>query len=154
MSIYICGFMGCGKTTLWKRLVEQTGLNGFDFDAEIEKRNSIKSGALGDFIQKHGWEEFRRQEIELLKESFEDKRAIYSLGGGTACIPSFEKLIETYSHVKVLWLNTPVDVCWERVHKDSNRPLIKNGKEAFYELFKEREVFYSKFKEINESYEL
>ncbi len=151
MSIYICGFMGSGKTTLLKKIMKSTSQKGFDFDEEIEKRNSLDKGKLGEFIEEKGWPEFRKQEIELLKETLTDEEGVYALGGGTAIHPDFSKLIESHAHAKVLWLKTPVDICWERAEQNSSRPLVKNGKEAFYKLFSEREKLYAKFEEIDEN---
>jgi shikimate kinase len=146
--------MGSGKTTLWKKLMGETSQFGFDFDEEIERRNSLNKGDLGKFIEEKGWDEFRKQEIDLLKETLLDKEGTYSLGGGTATHSDFYGLIESQAHAKVLWLNTPVEVCWERVCQETSRPLVKNGKDAFYNLYQERQKYYSNYSEIDENYAL
>ena len=38
MTIYLCGFMGCGKTTAGRVLADMMSLEYMDMDAYIEKK--------------------------------------------------------------------------------------------------------------------
>ena len=44
MTIYLCGFMGCGKSTTGPLLAQKTGLHFTDLDDYIEEKE--KSGEL------------------------------------------------------------------------------------------------------------
>ena len=44
MTIYLCGFMGCGKSTIGKLLAQKTGLKFTDLDDYIEKKAKAISG--------------------------------------------------------------------------------------------------------------
>ena len=83
MHLYILGFMGSGKTTLFNKWREQFRGVSLDFDWELATRFGIKPNELGAWIEKFGWEEFRKAESSLLKETLVKGRGLYSLGGGT-----------------------------------------------------------------------
>ena len=40
-NIILCGFMGCGKTTVGQHLARLTGLSYVDLDAEIEFEQGV-----------------------------------------------------------------------------------------------------------------
>lgn len=152
MLIYICGFMGAGKTTLWKKLRAENKIDGLDFDAEIARRQSFEPSELGGFIEEVGWDYFRELEINILKETLLKEEGIFSLGGGTATIDKFWQMVAENSKTRVLWLDTDVETCWERVKHDANRPMVKKGKEAFVKLYEERLAYYEKGERIEESF--
>ena len=145
MHLYILGFMGSGKTTLFNKWREQFRGVSLDFDWELATRFGIKPNELGAWIEKFGWEEFRKAESSLLKETLVKGRGLYSLGGGTFSEDNIE-YFKTYPEAATLWLNTPVEICWERVKNDTNRPLVKAGKDEFFALYAQREALYSKAK--------
>ncbi len=145
MHLYIIGFMGSGKTTLFKKWKQDFKGAAFDFDHELAQRLGIEPNQLGRWIETHGWEDFRARETELLKETLESREGLYALGGGTFHQKNIE-CINSYSQAQTLWLNTPVDLCWDRVRDDENRPLVKAGKDEFFALYKEREKLYSQSK--------
>ena len=45
-NIILCGFMGCGKTTVGKNLQRRSGMNMIDTDAYIEKKQDMKKRGL------------------------------------------------------------------------------------------------------------
>lgn len=145
MHLYILGFMGSGKTTLFEKWRGDYSGPSFDFDHELSSRLGIRSDQLGQWIESNGWDEFRSRERELLIETLERGEGLYSLGGGAFSEQNIE-LFAKYPMAQTLWLNTPIDICWERVKEDGNRPLVQRGKAEFFALFEQRKALYQQSK--------
>ena len=64
MRIYLLGFMGCGKSTIGKKLAEHTGLQFIDMDDYIEKRNYK---TVPQIFAREGETEFRKKERKALE---------------------------------------------------------------------------------------
>jgi shikimate kinase len=83
MNIVLVGFMGCGKTTIGKKLSRVLQSKFIDTDTLFEKQNNV---TVFDFFSNHGEEKFRKMEQELLiKILNENENAVISTGGGTPC---------------------------------------------------------------------
>ena len=63
--IYFIGFMGCGKTTLGKKVANQLKYDFIDLDQLIEQRASL---TINEIFTKNGEESFRVFEKQLLIE--------------------------------------------------------------------------------------
>ena len=61
--IYLIGFMGCGKTTLGKKVANKFKYDFIDLDQLIEKRASL---TINEFFTKNGEESFRVFEKRFL----------------------------------------------------------------------------------------
>ncbi len=142
MHLYILGFMGSGKTTLFEKWRSQYDGVAFDFDHELAMRLGLKPSELGQWIETNGWKDFRTKESELLFETLERGEGLFSLGGGAFSKENIQKF-NSFPNAQTLWINTPVEICWDRVKEDGNRPLVKRGKDEFFSLYKERESQYS-----------
>ncbi len=136
--------MGSGKTTLFKKWGQDFGGTHFDFDWALAADLGLEPHQLGQWIETHGWPEFRKRERALLQETLQKGEGLYALGGG-AFSPENIELFKN-SSAQTLWVKTPVDLCWERVKGDTNRPLVKAGRDAFFSLYQEREPQYSQAK--------
>lgn len=139
MIISIGGFMGSGKTTFCRKLA-QNGAEVIDLDDFIETKLSKIYGAkqLGEHIRALGWEKFRTQESEAVAELIaKGGETIIALGGGT-----LERNLDLIkSETSLFWLDTPFEVCFDRISGDTNRPLV-NDKESLEKLFNDRLVQY------------
>jgi shikimate kinase len=144
--IYLSGFMGSGKTTLAKRWSESFDGEYFDFDQEISRQLEIVPEELGQWIEHNGWEQFRALETELLKKTLTFSKGLFSLGGGTLSSDKNQALVDECDKANVFWLNTSVESCWARVKDESHRPLVKEGKDAFFSLYFARLAGYKKSK--------
>ncbi len=141
MQIYLCGFMGSGKSTwrqIWARDLE-AGEVSLDFDQKL-LQDSPHPG-LSTWVQREGWSAFRRRERELLKETLAHARpGLFALGGG-ALEEGGLPLLRSHSHAQLVWINCPVDICWQRSHGPSQlgqRPLANGGRAAFEKLYRSR----------------
>ena len=124
-KLLICGFMGAGKTTLMNRFKLEKSLFEFvDLDDELKKKFAQGYDNLGYWIRSIGWEKFRQKEEECLREVEErHSKIVIALGGGTVT-EEFLKNLRSKPSTKLVFLDIPFDICWDRIKKDSiGRPL-------------------------------
>ncbi len=62
MNVFLIGFMGCGKSTLGKKLAKQLDYFFLDTDFEIEKQNSK---SIAEIFETEGEDHFRNLETDL-----------------------------------------------------------------------------------------
>ena len=138
-NIFLIGPMGAGKTSIGKLLSREVGLQFVDTDQEIEKRTGVDIPWIFDV---EGEEGFRRREREVVKELVERQGIILSTGGGT--IVDAESRTFLAARGVVIYLHATVSQQYERIYKDTKRPLVSsdNPKEALRHLFDEREALY------------
>lgn len=145
MKIFLIGFMGCGKSTLGKKLAVKLGYDFIDLDQQIEKNIGA---TIGDYFAGHGEAAFRKLESETLKNYDYPPNAVIATGGGT---PVFFDNIE--------WMNenglsmyiemTPAALAKRLEGGKEKRPLLKDLNEAQLIAFiesklSEREIFYKR----------
>ena len=82
MRIFLIGFMGCGKSTLGRKLAAKLGYDLIDLDHHLEK---IAGCSITTYFAEHGEESFRRLESETLKTMHYPPSCVISTGGGTPC---------------------------------------------------------------------
>ena len=78
MAIFLCGFMGCGKTTIGKTLSRLLGCGYCDMDELIVKKAGM---SIPEIFEKKGESYFRNMETELIKE-LGNFKGLVSCGGG------------------------------------------------------------------------
>jgi shikimate kinase len=147
MKILICGFMGSGKSHWLDFLKKNSSSSAFlfwDLDYEIANSLNIKPSQLGEWIKKYDWPAFRKLEQEMIASFLGEKKdGILSLGGGSLT----ENLIDrckSNNKIKIVFLNTPFELCHERITGDDNRPLGALEKEELRSLYETRYTLYSK----------
>ncbi len=136
--------MGCGKSTIGKKLAKKIGYSFIDLDRYIESK--LYKTILEIFNEK-GEAEFRLIETKYLKEVslFED--IVISTGGGTPCF--FENLDLMKSSGKVIYLHLEHQALVNRLlnSKRYDRPLLEKLNRDDLDIFvsnkmSEREAFY------------
>jgi len=145
MRIYLLGFMGCGKSTLGKKLAKHAGLQFIDMDNYIEERNYK---TVPDIFAEEGEAEFRKKERKALEELSEFNDVIIATGGGAPC---FFNNMELMNKTGVtIYLNIAPEILAARLAESkTERPLIK-GKtdsellEYINKTLKKRNKFYKK----------
>ncbi len=144
--VFICGFMGCGKTTHGKQLAKSIGYHFIDLDDYTENKFDKN---ITELFKELGEEEFRTVETNSLTECMNDnQKTIIALGGGTPCFNSNLELLK--ANGKLIYLKMDAENLYKRVFGiKAQRPLLasKEDKEmlAYIEnLLKTREVFYDK----------
>ncbi len=119
-SIVMVGLMGCGKSSIGRRLAVTLGLPFIDADDEIE-RAALKS--IPEIFADHGEAYFREGERKVIKRLLGNGPQVLATGGG-----AFMNA-ETRAAIKAdgisVWLRADLDVLMRRVAKRDNRPLLK-----------------------------
>lgn len=78
--IFLVGYMGCGKSTLGRRLARRLGVPFIDTDARVEER---EGATVSDLFRYEGEQRFRKIEREVLDAAIAgNDSAVISTGGG------------------------------------------------------------------------
>ena len=120
MIISLTGVMGCGKSSVGRKLSELLCCPFMDLDAEIEAR---KGCTIAKIFATAGEAEFRRLEKETLKDILETDGRILALGGGAVMTPECERMV--HGKTVCVYLRTSVDELVARLSGESaGRPLL------------------------------
>lgn len=118
-SIVLCGFMGCGKSTIGSLLAKKMGMSFVDLDKYIEKK---EKKTVSEIFKDNGEDYFRMKEREAVRELSDKKGLIIAAGGGTL---TFKENTDMFrSGCKIVLLDIPVEVIAERLKYDTTRPLL------------------------------
>ena len=121
MRIYLIGYMGCGKSTLGRRLSQYTGMQFVDMDHYIEKRHCK---TVQQIFAEEGEAEFRKKEQKALLELSEFTDVIVATGGGAPCF--FDNMELMNRTGKTVYMNIKPEILADRLLKSkTERPLIK-----------------------------
>ena len=135
-NIFLVGFMGSGKTAVYNEISPLVNAGNFDLDKEIIKQY----GSIDTIFEKEGESHFRLLEQKEFI-SIPDENCLVALGGGS--IESdiiFDKIT---SSSNAFYLMDNIENLWERI-KDSDRPLVRRGKDEVIKIFNKRESLYEK----------
>lgn len=121
MRIYLIGYMGCGKSTLGRRLSKHLGLQFIDMDHYIEERNCK---TIPQIFAEEGETEFRKKERRALEELTEFTDIVIATGGGAPCF--FDNIDLMNKTGETIYLNINPKILADRLMKSkTERPLIK-----------------------------
>jgi shikimate kinase len=142
MKIFLIGFMGCGKSTLGKRLARLLSYTFVDLDTVIETR---AGETISRYFEHHGEEAFRLLEKECLREDLPEDNVVVATGGGAPCY--FDNMQWMNQHGITVYLMLPAKALASRLKGSADRPLIKGlTSEELLEFIQEklrvREPFY------------
>ena len=117
--------MGCGKSSVGRKLSELLCCRFMDLDKEIEER---EGRSIADIFAKDGEGEFRRIEKGVLKDILDSHGrvpAILALGGGAVMTEGSEKMV--HEGTLCVYLKASVDTLVEHLSGEtSGRPLLNN----------------------------
>lgn len=137
MNIYLCGFMGCGKTTIGKLLAKEFDYSFIDLDEYITEKTGK---SIPEIFEKHGEQYFRKLETTSISE-LTNNNLVISTGGGA--LVSISNATKAKHHGRIIFINTSFNICYNRISGDENRPLTKNkSKTELYDLYKKRIPYY------------
>jgi len=136
-AVYLCGFMGCGKSTVGKILARKNGCGFIDMDDYIVEREEM---TIPQIFAEKGEKYFRDTETAVIAELAE-KGAVIACGGG-AMLKKENAEIASANGI-VVYIDIPFEVCYERISGDTNRPLVMNNtKEQLEKIYNSRIPVY------------
>lgn len=119
-NIALCGFMGCGKSTVGKLLAQKTGLTFIDTDAYIEQQAGM---TVSEIFEREGETGFRTREAAVCKALSEQGGCVLALGGGAVLNPDTVSALQHGG--AVVWLDVSADAVKARLKHDTSRPLLQ-----------------------------
>jgi len=142
--IFLVGFMGCGKTTLGRKLANRLGYAFMDLDHILEAQERI---TIAEYFAKYGEDAFRKLESEVLKQTEYPEHAVVSTGGGLPCF--FDNMDWMNAHGRTIYIKLSPKTLADRLEKEKEeRPLLRHHHGEALVAFiadklAEREPFYS-----------
>lgn len=145
MKIFLIGFMGCGKSTLGKKLAVKLGYDFIDLDHQIEKNIGT---TIGGYFAANGEDAFRKLESETLKIFDYPNNVVVATGGGAPCF--FDNMDWMNANGLSIYIEMPAAALAKRLENGKEkRPLLRNLNEEQMIQFienklNERDIFYKR----------
>lgn len=141
MIVSLTGFMGCGKSSVGRKLSSLLEWKFIDLDEYIVHKAGM---SIPDIMGQGGESYFRAIEAEALRDvvtmsEITGEDLVLSLGGGTITIGATRHLIT--EHSESFYLKASLETLTERLQGGmDSRPLLKDGR--MEERLKTREPLY------------
>lgn len=136
-NLILCGFMGCGKTTIGFRLARLLSMEYIDLDAELEQSAGLP---ISEIFSRFGEDYFRDLEHQAVAGLAKRIHCVVSTGGGALTFARNREAIDPLD--TVIFLDTPFEVCYDRI-KASERPIVRSKTpEQLRSLFDQRRALY------------
>ncbi len=120
MKIYLVGYMGCGKSTIGRKVADLLGFTFVDLDKYIEERYFKTVPAI---FAEEGEERFREKERIALMEVSQFEDIIIGTGGGAPCF--FDNMEIMNKSGITIYIAPDTEVLATRLIKSKTvRPLI------------------------------
>lgn len=140
-NLILCGFMGCGKSTIGRKLAAKLEKEFVDMDRYIEAKENM---TVSEIFEKYGEEKFREIETEACKELALKSDLIIAAGGGTL---TFQRNIDILKETgRIIYIDVKYEMLCERLKRDTRRPLlqVENRNEVIKELLEKRRPIYER----------
>ncbi len=145
--IVLIGYMGCGKSSVGKKLSQKLNLKFVDLDSVIEKKYSKSISQIFNDLGEIKFRTIENSELNSVLINY--KNCVLSLGGGTPCYYDNMSLILSYT-TNVFFIDVNSEILSERLFKKKEkRPLISSietleeMKQFINKHYFERRPFYS-----------
>ena len=138
-NIVLCGFMGCGKTTVGRELANILKYEYIDMDEYIVKKAGL---SVSRIFSKLGETHFRALETEAAADLSKSDRLVISSGGGAVLKDENVKLFKAGG--LIVFIDVPLNVIKVRLDGDITRPLLNrpDRDETMLELYNKRTPIY------------
>lgn len=137
--IFLCGFMGCGKSTVGRSLASILECDFVDMDNYIEQS---EGRSISEIFSSDGEKYFRDLETEVIKK-FKGVSGVIATGGG-ALLREENGKASKEAGIPV-FIDTNFSVCYNRIKGDRKRPIAFNStREELNELYDKRKNLYIK----------
>ena len=118
-SIVLVGLMGCGKTSVGRRLAFRLGLPFVDADEEIER---AAGKTIKEIFTDHGEPYFRDGERRVIGRILKSGPQVLATGGGA--FMNSETRANIRNNGVSIWLRADLPLLMRRVLRRDNRPLL------------------------------
>lgn len=138
-NIILTGFMGCGKSSIGRRLAVRLG---FDFRDSDDLVAGTAGKSIAEIFETEGEESFRRRESNELASLAGSSSIVLATGGGTILLPANRQLLRNLG--LVIWLHADPETLFERATRSRKRPLleVENPRGVFNALLESRLPLY------------
>ncbi len=137
--IFLIGMMGCGKSTIGRRLSALLNAAFIDLDDAI----AVHEGrTIPEIFAASGDAGFRVCETAALRRACEAPPCVVATGGGI--VTREENIALMRAHGLVVWLNRPLEDMIADVRQDTRPNLAGDKEERMRTLFAAREALYRK----------
>jgi len=120
MRVFLIGYMGCGKSTIGRKLASLMGSTFIDLDKYIEERNFKTVPAI---FAEEGESGFRAKEQSALHEVAQFDNIVVGTGGGAPCF--FDNMEIMKRTGLTIYIAPEVETLANRLMKSkTERPLI------------------------------
>lgn len=140
-NIVLIGMTGSGKTTIGKELASRLKLSFIDMDDFIEKQ----AGQSIPELFEQGEAVFRSLETDACIKLADATDTVISTGGGAVLKQENQKWLKQAG--VIVWIDRPVNLIVKDI-ETAHRPLLKNGTDALYTLFEERQPVYEALADV------
>ncbi|MCC8043033.1 MAG: shikimate kinase [Oscillospiraceae bacterium] len=138
-TIFLCGFMGCGKSTVGRRLAALMGCSFTDMDTYIEETEGM---SIPDIFAQKGEPYFRDCESKAISE-LGAEGGVIACGGGAMLREENSAVAKRFG--EVIFIDVPFETCYERIAGDENRPIVMSStKESLEDRYNGRIPVYRK----------
>jgi shikimate kinase len=123
--IFLCGFMGAGKSTIGKALAQKLEEPFYDLDKQVEE---LAGQSIPQIFETKGEKKFRQMEQRVLEHVVHKIDGIVALGGGT--LQNRAIAADIKSQGLLVFIETSMSSILQRVMENDYRPMLwdKNGK--------------------------
>ena len=120
MTIFLVGYMGCGKSTLGKKLAINLNYDFIDLDNYIEEQ---EGRTIKEIFADDGEDYFRKLERVYLHRVIDTENVVISSGGGTPCF--FDNMDQMNEYGLTVYINMHPKALIPRLKlSELYRPLI------------------------------
>jgi shikimate kinase len=140
--IFLVGFMGCGKTTLGRKLASRLRYEFMDLDEIFEEKVGM---TIAEYFSAFGEDAFRKLESQVLKQTKYPENAVVATGGGLPCF--FDNMNWMNAHGKTVYIKLSPKTLADRLeYEKDQRPVLRDhGKDLVAFIagkLAERDKFY------------
>lgn len=138
-TLYLIGFMGCGKSTVSRYLAEQLQVERIEMD-DILVAEAGKP--ITQIFAEDGEAVFRQMETALVGRLGQGSPVIVSCGGGVVLREENVKLMKEQG--TILMLEASPETIYDRVKNSTKRPILNGHMNVEYiaQLLEKREPYY------------
>lgn len=138
-NIVLIGFMGCGKSSVGRRLASLTGHRFVDTDDLVAQ---AANKCITEIFAEGGEESFRDLEGRVLGDLVGVAGVVLATGGGAVLRETNRAAMKKIG--TVAWLDAEPDALFERASRSGRRPLLQteNPRKTFGDLLASRRAIY------------